>query len=328
MYRTGLCGPQASMTAGWAFGIPPIIKYGSEALKEKFLPDLLTAKKRICLAVTEATGGSDIANIKTTAKKTSDGKSYIVNGAKKWITNGSWADYASMAVRTGGPGAAGMSFLVVPLKDTPGVETGRLKLGGQITGGISYINLENVVVPVENLIGLEGMGMRYITQSFTHERLSISVGSTRQGRVALSSALEYVMKRESHGKPLVDQAVVRHRLAKAGALLESQWSWVEHTCYQMSRLKQETAEKELGGYIALLKANTGVVFNECAQTALLLFGASGYAREGHGELIEKIWREVPGIRLPAGSEDVMLDLGMRQLVKNFKVATKELEVKL
>lgn len=165
MARVGVTGPGASMTAGHAFGIPAIIKFGSKQLHEKFLPDLLPAKKRACIAITEPGAGSDVANIATTAKKTPDGKHYIVNGEKKWITNGFWSDYAAMAVRTGGKGAGGLSMIVCPLKNYPGVTMRRLKVQGQISAGTTYIELDDVKVPVENLIGEEGMGMRYVMVS-------------------------------------------------------------------------------------------------------------------------------------------------------------------
>jgi acyl-CoA dehydrogenase len=93
-------------------------------------------------------------------------------------------------------------MLVVPLKNYPGVSMRRLKVSGQVSAGTTYIELDDVKVPVENLIGVEGMGMRYVMTNFNHERLSIAVGVTRQARVALSSAFEYVMKREAFGKPL------------------------------------------------------------------------------------------------------------------------------
>jgi acyl-CoA dehydrogenase len=153
------------MTAGHAFGIPPIIKFGSKALHEKFLPDLLPGKKRACIAITEPGAGSDVANIATTAKKTADGKHYIINGEKKWITNGFWSDYAAMAVRTGGKGASGLSMIVCPLKGYPGVTMRRLKVQGQIAAGTTYIELDDVKVPVENLIGEEGKGMGYVMVS-------------------------------------------------------------------------------------------------------------------------------------------------------------------
>jgi len=325
MARTGLAGPSGSLTTGMSFGVPPIIKYGNQQLQERYLPQLLTGQKRTCIAITEPAAGSDVANITTTATKSPCGKFYIVNGSKKWITNGIWADYSTMAVRTGGPGPTGLSLLVVPLKGHPGVTTRRLKVGGQVSAGTTFIELDDVKVPVENLIGQEGMGMKYVMTNFNHERLTIAIGATRQSRVALAAATEYILKREAFGKPLVDQPVVRHRLAKAGALLESQWAWVEQFVYQMTQLPKETADIELGGLTAMVKAQSGIVLNECAQCAMLLFGGNGYTKSGQGELIERIYREAPGIRIPGGSEDVMLDLAVRQLIKNFRNKTKALE---
>ncbi|KAK4902164.1 hypothetical protein LTR17_024541 [Elasticomyces elasticus] len=325
MSRSGLAGPGASITTGVAFGVPCVIKYGNQQLQERFLPDAFHGRTRFCIAITEPDAGSDVANIKATAVKSADGKKYIVNGSKKWITNGIWSDYASMAVRTGGPGASGLTLLVVPLKNHPGVDMRRLKVQGQVAGGTTYIDLDDVEVPVENLIGEEGMGMRYIMNNFNHERLTIAIGATRQSRVALSSAFAYCLKREAFGKTLMEQPVVRHRLAKAGALLESQWAWVEQFVYQMVNMKKEDADVELGGLTAAAKANAGMVFKECADTAVLLFGGNGFTRTGQGEIAERMWREVNGHRIPGGSEDVLLDLMVRQLAKNYQRKTKELE---
>jgi acyl-CoA dehydrogenase len=325
MSRTGLAGPGGSLTVGMAFGVPPIIKFGNQQLQERFLPDLLLGKKRTCIAITEPTAGSDVANIATTATKSKDGKFYIINGTKKWITNGIWSDTAAMAVRTGGPGADGLSMIQVPLKGHPGVSMRRLKVAGQVSAGTTFIELDDVKVPVENLIGEEGMGMKYVMTNFNHERLTIAVGVTRQARVALSAAFEYCLKREAFGKTLMDQPVVRHRLAKAGAELESMSAWVEQFVYQMCHLSKAEADVELGGLTALAKAKAGMVLNECAQCAVLLFGGNGYTRTGQGEIAERIYREVPGARIPGGSEDVMLDLAVRQLVKNFQNKMKMLE---
>jgi acyl-CoA dehydrogenase len=216
-------------------------------------------------------------------------------------------------------------MIVCPLKGYPGVEMRRLKVSGQISAGTTFIELDDVKVPVENLIGEEGQGMRYVMTNFNHERLLIAIGVTRQSRVALSSAFEYVMKREAFGKALIEQPVVRHRLAKAGAELETLQAWVEQFVYQMTQLSKPEADAKLGGLTALAKAKAGMVFNECAQTAVLLFGGNGYTRTGQGEIAEKISREVFGARIPGGSEDVMLDLAIRQLVKNYRNATKALE---
>jgi acyl-CoA dehydrogenase len=193
-----------------------------------------------------------------------------------------------MAVCTGPPGsgAAGISMLLVPLKDQPGVTMRRLSVSGATSGGTTYIELDEVKVPIDNLIGEENMGMRYIMTNFNHERLTVATGATRQARVALSTAFEYVLKREAFGKPLIEQPVVRHRLAKAGALLESMTAWVEQFAYMMTKMPHQQADILLGGPTALLKAHAGMVFKECADTAVLLFGGNGYTKTGQGQLVE------------------------------------------
>jgi alkylation response protein AidB-like acyl-CoA dehydrogenase len=182
-------------------------------------------------------------------------------------------------------------MLVVPLLNTPGVSMRRIKVGGQTSGGTTFIELDDVKVPVSNLIGKEGMGMIYVMQNFNHERLSISIGVNRLSRVALSSAFEYVMKREAFGKTLMEQPVVRHRLAKCGAELESHWAWIEQFTYCMTKLTEEEANRELGGLTALAKAQAGKVLEVCASTAVLLFGGNGYTKSGQGEIAE---RKSPG----------------------------------
>lgn len=127
-----------------------------------------------------------------------------------------------MAVRTSDAGSAGLSLLMVPLLDYPGVTMRKLKVAGHASSGTTYIRLGEVKVPVENLIGREGMGMKYVMTNFNHERLTLAIGTTRIARVALSSALEYCLQREAFGKALIDQPVVRNRLAKCGALLKNQ----------------------------------------------------------------------------------------------------------
>ncbi|GAB1198159.1 hypothetical protein APSETT444_007467 [Aspergillus pseudonomiae] len=324
MARSGLAGPGTSLSAGFAFGIPPVLKYASRELQERMLPDMLTGRKRTCIAITEPEAGSDVANITTTATKSADGKFYIINGAKKWITNGIWSDYTTMAVRTGGPGAAGLSVMVVPLKGYPGVSMRPIHVSGSKTSGTTYIELDDVKVPVENLIGREGDGMRIIMTNFNHERLTISVQCTRQARVALSAAFGYCMKREAFGKTLMDQPVVRHRLAKAGAELETVSAWVDQILYQLSKLEKKEADRLLGGVTAMAKAKAAMVLNECAQCAVLLFGGAGLTQSGQGELVEAIMRDVPVARIPGGSEDVLLDLSVRQLVKIYQTQEKKL----
>lgn len=202
------------------------------------------------------------------------------------ITNGIWSDYTTMAVRTGGKGGSGLSVIVVPLKGHPGVTMRRLPVMGQKAGGTTYIELDNVKVPTSNLIGQEGDGLRIILTNFNHERLTIAVGVTRQARMALSAAFQYCLKRDAFGKKLIEQPVVRHRLAKAGAELETLNAWTEQILYQLCHLKPRDADVKLGGITALAKAKAGMVLNECAQCAVLLFGGNGYTASGQGALAE------------------------------------------
>ena len=166
------------------------------------------------------------------------------------------------------------------------------------SSGTTFINLDDVQVPCSNLIDQEGMGMRYIMTNFNHERLNIAISVTTQARIVLAAAFEYCMKREAFGGPLMDQAVVRHRLAKAAAELETQWSWVESFVYQMCHLNKDFADTKLGGLTALAKAKSAMVLNECVQTAQLPFGGNGVTQNGQGELVERVAREVAGSRIP------------------------------
>ena len=294
--RLGWCGPMWGLGGGNGIGCPPISRFGTKEQRQRWLPKVARGEYRFCLGITEPDGGSDVANIKTTAER--DGNIYRVNGSKKWITNGIWSDYAAMAVRTSGAGPKGLSMIWVPLKGHPGVDLRRIKVSGQRSGGTTFIDLEDVEVPVENLIGEEGQGMRYIMTNFNHERLTICISATRQARVALSSAFAYVLKREAFGAPLINIGVVRHRLSKAGCLLESHWAWIEQLVYQMVNMKKEDADIELGGLTAAAKAHTGIVLRKCADCLVLLMGGNGYTRSGQGEIAERMWREVNGIRIP------------------------------
>lgn len=132
MARCGYLGVIFGLACGNIIGMPPIIRFGNATQQRLYIPDVLAGKKRFCLAVTEPDAGSDVAGLTTTAKR--DGDFYIVNGAKKWITNGLWADYCTAAVRTGGPGQKGISALIIPL-NSPGITRKRLYNSGVSASG-------------------------------------------------------------------------------------------------------------------------------------------------------------------------------------------------
>jgi alkylation response protein AidB-like acyl-CoA dehydrogenase len=157
--RAGSGGLVWNLLGGYGIGCPPIVKFGRKALVERIIPGILSGDKRICLAITEPDAGSDVANLTCEAKLSEDGKHYIVNGEKKWITNGIWCDYFTTAVRTGGPGMNGVSVLLIE-RDFGGVTTRKMDCQGVWSSGTTYVTFEDVKVPVENLIGKENQGFK------------------------------------------------------------------------------------------------------------------------------------------------------------------------
>lgn len=157
--RAGSGGFVWNVIGGFGIGCPPLVKFGQKSLVDRILPGILNGDKRICLAITEPDAGSDVANLTCEAKLSEDGKHYIVNGEKKWITNGVWSDYFTTAVRTGKDGMNGISVLLIE-RSAGGVSTRRMDCQGVWSSGTTYITFEDVKVPVENLIGKENQGFK------------------------------------------------------------------------------------------------------------------------------------------------------------------------
>eukprot|EP01118_Nematostelium_gracile_P015360 TRINITY_DN6140_c0_g1_i1.p1 TRINITY_DN6140_c0_g1~~TRINITY_DN6140_c0_g1_i1.p1 ORF type:complete len:520 (-),score=175.43 TRINITY_DN6140_c0_g1_i1:42-1601(-) len=315
--RCGSGGAFGALITGIFIGLPPLLYFGSDELKDTYCPPVLQGKKKICLAITEPSAGSDVANIKTTAVKTPDGKHYIVNGEKKWITGGLFADYFTVAVRTGGEGMGGLSFLLV--ERGPGVTTRHMDCQGGWGSGTSYITFEDVKVPVKNLIGQENQGFKYIMYNFNHERWAIVCQANRLARVCYEEAFKYAHKRKTFGKRLIDHAVIRSKLANMSRMIEATHAWLENVTYQLKNLPPMEAAIRLGGPIALMKAQSTYTLEFCAREASQIFGGLSVSRGGQGEKIERIYREVRGFAIPGGSEEIMLDLGIRQASKISKL---------
>ncbi len=185
--RVGASGVMGSLISGYQISVPLIYRFGPEALKKRILPNILNGDKRSCLCITEPDAGSDVANINASAVKTDDGKFYIVNGEKKWITNGVFSDYFLVAVRTGPPnsGMNGISMLLLEKDSMPGITTRKMSVMGGFMSGTTYVTFEDVKVPVENLIGIENQGFKSVMSNFNHERLGIAISGIRNSRVCL-----------------------------------------------------------------------------------------------------------------------------------------------
>ncbi|KAF2765673.1 acyl-CoA dehydrogenase [Teratosphaeria nubilosa] len=318
--RTGSGGFVWNVIGGYGIGGPPLVKHGKKELVDRIAPELVAGDKRICLAITEPDAGSDVANLTCEAKLSEDGKHYIVNGEKKWITNGVWCDYFTTAVRTGTPesGMNGISILLIE-RSFGGVSTRRMDCQGVWSSGTTYVTFEDVKVPVENLIGKENQGFKVIMTNFNHERIGIIIQCLRFSRVCYEESMKYAHKRRTFGQKLIEHAVIRLKLAHMARQIEASYSWMENLIYQAQKMGEMEAMLKLGGAIAGLKAQATTTFEFCAREASQIFGGLSYSRGGQGAKVERLYRDVRAYAIPGGSEEIMLDLSIRQALRVHKV---------
>ncbi|KAF2672992.1 acyl-CoA dehydrogenase-like protein [Microthyrium microscopicum] len=308
-------GVMTSLAGASVIGAPPIIAHGTDAQKERWLPGLFTWETSFSLGITEPGAGSDVAGLRTTAVR--EGSVYVVNGYKKWITGTPWATHMTTAVRTGGAGMGGISILVIPL-DSAGVSWKRIPNSGQNAGGASLITLDNVRVPVENLLGQENEGFKIIMTNFNRERFVLAVGSNRMARDCLSESLRYAHDRETFGKPLIANQIIRHKIATMARGVEAHWAWLEQIAYHVQKSTQGWNSTEVASRIALAKVTGGKLVEKASREAQQIFGGAGYQRGGVGAKIEQISRDLRMmvVGVSGGSEEILNDLAVRMELFN------------
>jgi alkylation response protein AidB-like acyl-CoA dehydrogenase/predicted heme/steroid binding protein len=307
--RAGRRGYRDGLMAGSVIGLPPVLNFGSPAIKAKVIPDVLSGEKPICLAISEAFAGSDVSGLKTTAKKTVDGKHWIINGTKKWITNGTFAHYFTVGCKTAD------GFTVILVERSEGLETKAIKTSYSPTAGTAFITFDNVKVPVENTLGPEGSGIYVMLSNFNHERWVMVCASARSQRLILEECLKWTAQRKAFGKPLHSQAVIRSKLAAMMSRVESVQNWLENVTYQMNNMSYKEQASRLAGPIGLLKMYATRSAQATAADAVQIFGGRGITRTGMGEYIEHYHRTVPFDAILGGAEDVLGDLGVRQAIR-------------
>lgn len=297
-----------------AIGVPPIMNHGTEGQRRRWIPSLSTRQTSFCLGITEPTGGSDVGNIRTKAVKSPDGRFYVVTGTKKWITGAQWATHMTTAVRTGKPGLGGISLLVVPLS-SPGIEIEKIKNSGQNAGGASWVRMTDVRVPVDNLLGQENAGFKYIMTNFNKERFMMAVICNRKARTCMSIALQYAITRETFGQPLISHQIIRHKLVTIGREVESHWAWLEAIAYHVQVHGWQT--DTIAGRIALAKVSGGRILELAAREAQQVMGGVAYQRNGPGGggRVEQITRDLRMMVVGGGSEEILEDLAFRQEAK-------------
>lgn len=282
-------------------GLPPILALGSDDIKRRIAPAVLAGEKIIGLGITEPSGGSDVAQIKTKAVLT--GNKYVVNGSKMFITSGMRADYLTTAVRTGGPGMGGISLMLIDM-NAPGVSRTRLDKMGWRCSDTAAIHFDNVEVAPENLIGPENGGFAGIVRNFNGERLGMAHGCCAMARVALAEAVEWATNRETFGKKLAAHQSIRIKLADCARQIAATQAWVDLCAWQVKTGCGQPAD------FAMLKVQATRMLEHVAREAAQVLGGASFIT---GSKVERIYREVRVNAIGGGSEEIMLDMAGRQL---------------
>ncbi|KXS21857.1 acyl-CoA dehydrogenase NM domain-like protein [Gonapodya prolifera JEL478] len=307
--RTGMPGFFDGLGTGLVIGLPPVINFGHPSIKERVVREVLSGEKSICLAITEPTAGSDVAGIRTTATLDESGKYFVVNGTKKWITNGMWADYFSTLCRTPG----GMTMLLIPRGE--GVEAKPVRTSYSAAAGTSYITFENVRVPVSHVIGEVGQGLKVTLTNFNHERWFITSEVHALTRYVVAECIKWTNQRKVFGTPLISQPVIRQKLARMISNVEADCAWLEALTHQMMHMTYNQQAEHLAGPLGLLKFKVTRTAALVSDEAVQIFGGRGITRTGMGRVIEQFNRFYKLPSVYGGSEEIVADLGIRQAMK-------------
>ena len=287
-------------------GLPPVLRWGSDALQREVIPPVLRGEKIAALAITEPGGGTDVAALRTTARL--DGDHYVVDGEKVFITSGMRADYLTVAVRTdaGNKGRGGISMLVVP-GDTPGLSRSPLQKMGWHCSDTAHLRFDGVRVPARLLVGQEGSGFKMIMGNFNGERLSMAVMALGFAECCYREALDWARTRKTFGSALVEHQVVRHKLMDMKMRIESTRAWVDAVT---RRLDEGDEGAEWVSQVCLLKNHSTQTMQFCADQGVQILGGMGFMR---GTACERIYREVKVMMIGGGAEEIMKELASRQL---------------
>jgi acyl-CoA dehydrogenase len=295
------CGGVSASLMSHTIGAPPIARLGHEAMKRRVLPEILSGDKISALAITEPSGGSDVANLRTTARR--DGGHYVVNGQKMFITSGVRADYYTVAVRTGGPGMGGVSLLLIE-RDTPGFARTKLRKMGWWASDTAQLFFDDCKVPADNLIGEENAGFIGIMLNFNQERLGMAASACGFAKVCLEEAIAYARERQTFGKPLIKNQVIRHKLVDMAMRINAVKAYVESLTWRVQQGERPVAE------ICMLKVLATTALEYVANEAMQVLGGAGYLRGGK---VERIYRETKVMSIGGGSIEIMKDLAARQM---------------
>jgi acyl-CoA dehydrogenase len=274
---------------------PHLHHAGNATQKDRYLRKVTAGEMVTAVAITEPGAGSDVAGIRTTAKR--DGDQWVLNGTKMFITNGVHADLYFVAARTG-PGKREVSMFIVE-KGTPGFSVGRaLKKSGWLSSDTAELVFDNVRIPAANLLGEEGKGFYSVMKNFQTERIALAAMAVGHCQQALKLALDYVRQRQAFGGALWDQQVIRQRLAMLDAKTRAARQFMYHCAWRV------TQGHDIVQDVSMLKALTGELVNEVVSACQQFHGGMGYMRE---TAVERLWRDARVLAIGGGATEVMLE---------------------
>ena len=280
----------------------PLTELANEEIKMKALPDLMSGKKGGSLGITEPGGGSDVARMKTTARK--DGNEWVLNGSKTFITGGMQASYFVIGARTGEEGLGGISLFFVEA-DTPGfTRTSIDKKMGWWSSDTATLYFDNCRIPADNLMGEENKGFLSIMNNFNYERYMMGAQMLGMAKRCFEECVQYSQERQTFGKNLIEHQVIRHKLADMSAKIDAMDAYLNQVAQLMNDGEIPVAE------ISKIKFYCSECIESIASEAMQIFGGAGYLR---GNAVERIYREVKVMAIGGGSKEIMKDLTAKQL---------------
>lgn len=299
--KCGATGVGAAL-GGRLISIGPIQSLAHEEIRERCLRDIVSGRKSSSLAITEPSGGSDVASMRTTARK--DGNAYILNGSKTFITGGMKSDYFVVGARTGGTSLKGISLFFVEA-DAPGFS--RTEIGrktGWWASDQATLYFDDCKIPAGNLMGEEDHGFIAIMHNFNQERIGLIANMLGMMKVCFAESVSWAQSRQTFGKALISHQVIRHKLADMSAKIDLTEAYLNQICYAANEGDMPVAE------ICKAKFSASKALEFCASEAMQILGGAGYLR---GSPVERIYREVKVNAIGGGSEEIMRDLAVRQM---------------
>ncbi|HVN41767.1 MAG TPA: acyl-CoA dehydrogenase family protein [Steroidobacteraceae bacterium] len=304
--QCGAGGVLASLMSH-TIALPPLLALGSPELKARIARPVLAGEKIAALAITEPSGGSDVAALRTRARR--EGDFFVVDGEKTFITSGMRADYYTVAVRTDpqATGARGVSLLLIE-RDTEGFGRTELEKMGWWASDTAHLRFDGCRVPAANLIGPEGFGFVAIMQNFNAERFAIAAYSLGFAWACYCEALAWARERRTFGRRLLDHQVIRHRFVDMLTRIEAARALLEDTAWRIDHAPVGDAGTIAA--VCMLKNEATRTLQFCADAAVQTLGGMGYMR---GTIAERVYREVKVNMIGGGAEEIMKELAARQL---------------